>query len=63
MSQIPSNEIALQISVYGLPEDTDIESLTILAHQAAATFEEMGVFDQREFEPAHIFLVGERKNV
>ncbi len=62
MTQIPARGSILQITLYGLPKDTDVESLTPLARDVAAHLEEMGVFDQREFEPAHLFYVSAGEN-
>lgn len=45
----------IELRIYGLPRDTDIDALARKALDTAAILEEMGTFDQREYEPAHIF--------
>ncbi len=45
----------IELRIYGLPKDTDIDALARKALDTAAMLEEMGTFDQREYEPAHIF--------
>jgi hypothetical protein len=47
----------LEIPLYGLPEGTDLKSLTPKVLDMVEGLEEMGVFDQREFEPAHVFVI------
>lgn len=49
------HHVCLEIQFYGLPRGTDVDALTHKARNAAATLEEMGTFDQREHEPAHLF--------
>lgn len=62
MTPPPTVGLTLQLTLYGLPKDTDLEGLTRLARDVAASLEEMGVFGQREFEPVHVFRIGEVKN-
>lgn len=52
----------LEIPLYGLPTDTDLEALTPIVRDVAESLEEMGVFDQREFEPAHVFVLTKGNN-
>ncbi len=47
--------VSLTLPIYALPKDTDSETLTRLAWDLAKNLELMGVFDQREYEPAHLF--------
>ena len=49
--------ISLKLPIYALPQDTDPETFTPLAWGLAKTYEMMGVFDQREYEPAHVFIL------
>ena len=49
--------ISLKLPIYGLPRDTDPETFTPFAWDLAKTYEMMGVFDQREYEPAHAFAL------
>ena len=46
---------------YALPHNTDSETLTPLAQDLARDLEVMGVFDQREYEPAHVFALLKEK--
>lgn len=62
MSQISGKELHIEIPVYALPKDTDLQVLTPLVQEVAASLEEMGVFDQREFEPAHVFVITRGNN-
>ncbi len=50
-----SKPISLTLPYYALPYNTDSETLTPLAQELARDLEVMGVFDQREYEPAHVF--------
>jgi len=52
-----TNPVSLKLPIYGLPQDTDPETFTPLAWDLAKTYEMMGVFDQREYEPAHSFTL------
>jgi hypothetical protein len=57
-----SDPQTIMVQLYGLPISTDVETLTKKAASARETLEEMGVFDQRDHEPAHFFCVcGEKK--
>jgi hypothetical protein len=47
----------IELRIFGLPRDTDIDVLARKALDTAAMLEEMGTFDQREYEPAHIFCL------
>ena len=49
--------ISLTLPIYALPNNTDSEALTPLAQDLARDLEVMGVFDQREYEPAHVFAL------
>jgi len=49
--------ISLKLPIYALPQDTDPETFTPLAWDLAKSYEMMGVFDQREYEPAHLFAL------
>ena len=53
--------ISLKLPVYGLPRDTDPETFSPFAWDIAKTCEIMGVFDQRDREPAHVFTLMKRK--
>ena len=48
----------MELRIYGLPGDTDIDALAHKALDTAAMLEEMGTFDQRAYEPAHVFCPG-----
>ena len=52
-----ANPVSIKLPIYGLPRDTDPETFTPLAWNLAKTYEMMGVFDQREYEPAHLFAL------
>jgi len=52
-----SKPISLTLPYYALPHNTDPETLTPLAQDLARDLEVMGVFDQREYEPAHVFAL------
>ena len=52
-----SRPISLTLPYYALPHNTDSETLTPLARELAKNLEVMGVFDQREYEPAHVFAL------
>jgi hypothetical protein len=63
MPENNSHEICLELRFYGVPQGTDVNTLTRKARIAAANLEEMGAFNQREHEPAHLFyLNGEKAN-
>jgi hypothetical protein len=62
MSEVSRKELHLEIPLYGLPKDTDLQIFAPIARDVAASLEEMGVFDQREFEPAHIFVISKGSN-
>lgn len=62
MSQISGKEVHVEIPLYALPKETDLKVLTPLVREAAANLEQMGVFDQREFEPAHVFVITKGSN-
>ena len=53
--------ISLKLPIYALPQDTDSETFTPLAWDLAKTYEMMGVFDQRDREPAHVFTLLKRR--
>lgn len=53
--------ISLKLPIYALPQDTDPETFTPFAWDLAKTYEMMGVFDQREYEPAHVFALLKRR--
>ena len=53
--------ISLKLPIYALPQDTDPETFTPFAWDLAKTYEMMGVFDQREYEPAHVFTLLKRR--
>ena len=53
--------ISLKLPIYALPQDTDPETFTPLAWDLAKTYEMMGVFDQRDHEPAHVFTLLKRR--
>ena len=53
--------VSLTLPIYALPKDTDSETLTRLARNIAKDLEVMGVFDQREYEPAHLFTALSRR--
>jgi len=64
MEGIMSKEIkptSLTLPIYALPQDTDPEILTRLACDLAEDLEVMGVFDQRDSEPAHFFAALNRE--
>ena len=50
-----SDPQTIMVQLYGLPIGTDVDALTKKAAKAGATLEEMGIFDQRDHEPAHLF--------
>jgi hypothetical protein len=52
-----SKPISLTLPYYALPHNTDSGTLTPLAQDLARDLEAMGVFDQREYEPAHVFAL------
>lgn len=52
-----SKPISLTLPIYALPDNTDSETLTPLVRELAKDLEIMGVFDQREHEPAHVFAL------
>jgi hypothetical protein len=56
-----SKPVSLTLPIYALPQDTDPETLTPLAWELARNLEVMGVFDQREYEPVHVFTLPRRK--
>jgi hypothetical protein len=56
-----SKPISLTLPIYALPHNTDSETLTPLAQDLARDLEVMGVFDQREYEPAHVFALLKEK--
>ena len=53
--------ISLKLPIYALPQDTDLETFTTFAWDLAKTYEMMGVFDQRDCEPAHVFAFPKRR--
>jgi len=53
--------ISLTLPIYALPRNTDSETLTPLAWDLAKNLEIMGIFDQREHEPAHVFALRKGK--
>jgi hypothetical protein len=53
--------ISLKLPIYALPQDTDLETFTPFAWDLAKTYEMMGVFDQRDCEPAHVFAFPKRR--
>ena len=53
--------VSLTLPIYALPKNTDSETLTRLAWDLAKNLELMGVFDQREYEPAHLFTALNRR--
>jgi len=53
--------ISLKLPIYALPQDTDPETFTPFAWDLAKTYEMMGVFDQRDREPAHVFALLKRR--
>ena len=53
--------ISLKLPIYALPQDTDPETFTPFAWDLAKTYEMMGVFDQRDCEPAHVFTLLKRR--
>jgi hypothetical protein len=55
------NPVSIKLPIYGLPRDTDPETFTPLAWDLAKTYEMMGVFDQRDCEPAHVFALLKRR--
>lgn len=55
------NPINLTLPFYALPKDTNQEILTQQARELLFLLEEMGVFDQREYEPANKFAFPEVK--
>jgi hypothetical protein len=57
MPEASRKKLQLEIPLYGLPEGTDLQLLAPIVRNVAASLEEMGVFDQREFEPAHVFVI------
>jgi hypothetical protein len=61
MPELIDHQICLEIQFYGLPRGTDVDTLTHKARNAAATLEEMGTFDQRGYEPAHLFCLNGEK--
>ena len=54
-----SKEDRLEIVLPSLPKDTDLRNLWVLACEIIQELEKMGVLDQREFEPAHLFVIPE----
>jgi len=54
--------VRLEIMLYGLPRGTDVERLRALAQDVAESLEEMGVYGQREPEPAHLFALREEES-
>ena len=53
--------ISLKLPIYALPQDTDPETFTPFAWDLAKTYEMMGVFDQRDCEPSHVFTLLKRR--
>lgn len=53
--------ISLKLPIYGLPQDTDPETFTPFVWDLAKTYEMMGVFEQREYEPGHLFELSKGK--
>ncbi len=53
----PVDRPILEIQFYGLPKGTDGGVLSEKARRLAANLEELGVFDQRDHEPAHRFVL------
>jgi hypothetical protein len=53
--------ISIKLPIYGLPQDTDRETFTPFVWDLAKTYEMMGVFEQRDREPAHVFTRLKRK--
>ena len=58
----PNKAIRLELPLYALPHNADPEELAVQARDVAKALEEMGVFDQREFEPAHVFVFPEARS-
>ena len=56
MEKQHGNQI-MELRIHGLPKNTDIDALTHKALETAAMLEELGTFDQREYEPAHTFCL------
>lgn len=46
--------IQLKIPLYGLPADTDTEALTARVALIMENLEKLGVYGQRDYEPAFI---------
>ncbi len=62
MSEVSRKELHLEIPLFGLPKDTDLRIFTPIVRDVAASLEKMGVFGQREFEPAHVFVIAKGSN-
>jgi hypothetical protein len=52
----------LEVMLYGLPQGTDVERLTVAAREVAESLEQMGVYGQRDLEPAHLFVLREEES-
>jgi hypothetical protein len=57
MPEIAERVLNMEIPLYGLPEGTDLQDLVPKVRDLAASLEEMGVFDQREYPPAHVLVI------
>jgi hypothetical protein len=62
MSSDSFKVISLEIPLYALPKDTDLSKLKLTVLNTMQELEKMGLFDQREFEPANIFLIKKETN-
>ena len=62
MPENPRKATSLEIPLFGLPQNTDLRIFTPIVRNVAEGLEEMGVFDQREFEPAHVFVIARGSN-
>lgn len=63
MPENPRKATNLEIPLFGLPQNTDLQMFTPIVRNVAESLEEMGVFDQREFEPAHVFVIARGSNL
>lgn len=55
MAKMKRVAIVLELPIWGLPEDIDVEALTMKACSVAETLESLGCYNQREFTPVDVF--------
>lgn len=61
MSDIKKAVTVLPLPIWGLPTDTDVDVLNRKASSVAQNLESLGCYRQRDFAPAHTYLLTKAK--